>query len=149
MRLRLMTGSLQQDPEPRGLPDPLTNPFDGVPRFSALPDFKTKRTPAFASSLLGHALVISAMFFLSGRITDELDKPVARNYSIHYLHLQVPQMPRLIAGGGGATAPAATGPQGPRRTVETPKAGPAGTAPAPEKVDTPHRKFELPNVPQP
>ena len=137
------------DPETRGLPDPPMGPFIDVPRFSALPDFKTKRTPAFASSLLGHALVIAAMFFLSGPFKDELDKPVAQNYSVHYLELQVPRMPRLIAGGGGGTAPAAPGEGEPKRTVEAPKTGAAGTAPAPQKAPTPHRKFELPNVPQP
>ncbi len=141
MKLRLMRGSLQQGPETGDLPDPPTDPCADVPRFSALPDFKTKRTPAFASSLAGHALVISAMFFLSSRITDELDRPVAQKYSVHYLHLQVPQMPRVIAGGGGATAP-----QEPKPAA--PKAGTSGTAPAPEPVHTAHRKFELPNVPQ-
>jgi hypothetical protein len=92
------------DPETRGLPDPPMGPFIDVPRISALPDFKTKRTPAFASSLLGHALVIAAMFFLSGPFKDELDKPVAQNYSVHYLELQVPRMPRLIAGWRGNRA---------------------------------------------
>src|SRR5438477_1982612 len=132
MTLRVVMRHPYADPETSRVPL-LVDP----PQFSAFPEFKSKRTPAFGCSLLGHALVISAILFFFGPVPDPPAKPMLRDYSVRFLQLQVPRPQPPSKAGGGMSAP--------RPALESAKMAPKTTKNGELSAQTvEHRKFELP-----
>src|SRR5690242_3612419 len=150
MTLRILAGT--SDPETRSVPSherALAAAAFEPPRFSELPQFKSRRSASFVCSVLCHAAVISSALFLSGPGGEQPAKPLLRNYSVRYLQLQAPlPPPRLPAGGSSAGALQAPAMPESKPAPEPPKAAMAGGAPEPKTARAEPRKFELPRLPQ-
>src|SRR5260370_40657754 len=106
MTLRILMGASSEDPGTRSVPAQ-ERPLSGIPieppHFSEFPPFQHRRSTSFGCSVLGHAVVVCAMLFLSGPGTERPAKPLLQNYSVRYLQLQVPPPhPRLPAGGSSS-----------------------------------------------
>jgi hypothetical protein len=163
LMLRILMGSPSEDPGTGGVP----GRGDGTartardsshiaiapPQFSALRQPKSRRSAAFGSSMVCHAVVIAAAIYGSGPITYAPRRPLLQNYQVRYVQLQVPlPPPPSRAGGAGPSASPAPKAPAPKEAVKGSSAGSGIEAPAPQVAPqvakAAPRKFELPRVAQ-
>jgi hypothetical protein len=148
MILRIPVRSPNEHPESDGVPNQTEFQRFSIdpPRFSALPTFRTRRSPAFGCSVLGHAAAVVAAMFWSG-LPESKTAPVMQSYSVRYLQLQVPPPARLSPGAASAGEPRLAVIPAARAAKAAIKAAP-GSAPVATMARVGPRKFELPRLPQ-